>query len=243
LKNVRVAAVRLARNVTCIGMKLIGVLGLAVLASVVAACGDDEPSTTGELPPKDGLLFVLRGEGSSEGDRISVDAQTVDWFFDRPSRRAGRSEVRDLVASWSAFGFDEIPPNAALAGEAVDAVVRLSDPREDGETVSFAYTTIENGSPVPDGDLGELSVFIDDTSGICEASAGNWVFTASDGATCAEAEEVFGKGGAGGVRMITTSDGVTWSCSRQGPSVVEIFTCTSTDGLVGFENRDPGPPP
>jgi hypothetical protein len=220
------------------GKQLIGVLAIAFLASVVAACGDDEPSTTGELPREDGLLFVLRGEGNNEGDRFSVDTQTIEWFVDRPSRRAGRSEASDLVTRWSAFGFDEVPPNAALAGEAVDAVVRLSDPREDGGTVSFAYTVIENGSSVPDGDLGELSVFIDDTSGSCGVINGEWALSASDGASCEEAREVFDEGGAGGERMITTSDGVTWSCS---PRVEGTFTCTSTDGLVGFDQLIPPP--
>lgn len=224
---------------TLSGKKLIEVVAVAVLASVFAACGDDDPSTTGDLPREEGLLFVLRGDGSSKGDRISVDAQTVDWFRDRPSRRAGRSEVGDLVGRWSAFGFEEVPPNAALAGEAVDAVVRLSDPREDGETVSFAYTTIEKGASVPDGDLGELSVFIDDTSGACGVIVGEWAVSASDGATCEEAREVFDEGGAGGERMITTSDGVTWSCS---PRVEGTFTCTSTDGLVGFDELTPPPP-
>ena len=184
-------------------------------------------------------MFVLRGDGSSEGDRISVDAKTVDWFLDRPSRRAGRSEVRDLVGRWSAFGFDEVPPNAALAGEEVDAVVRLSDPREDGDTLSFDFAVIEDESSVPDGSLGELSVFIDDTSGACGVINGDWAISASDGASCADAEEVFHEGGAGGKRTITTSDGVTWSCSAR---AAETFTCTSTDGLVGFENL-PAPPP
>ena len=97
-------------------------------------------------------------------------------FTDRPERRAGKESLEEFVAGWDRrFGDD--PPNAALvldrADEDADTVVlELSDPRREGDGVTYRAKRVEDaGGALADfaGDaddsvaerFGEASLFID----------------------------------------------------------------------------------
>ena len=159
-------------------------LGLAALAG---GCGDEEGTdvkVTGDLPTQGSMLFVVRGDARAEDGRLSIDTDTVEWFSDRPERQAGVSEIDQLVDQWSGFGLAGIPPNASVVGGETEAVVELSDPRLDGGSISFAYEPLE-GQTLESGELGDVSLFIDDTAG-------------GDGGSGGRGGLFFGDGGAGG---------------------------------------------
>jgi hypothetical protein len=146
------------------------ILCLTALAAAFAlnSCGGDDSDTagataTGALPDSSGLLFVLRGPAEFEDGRLSIEeADTVDWFTDRPRRRAGTAPAAELAKRWADYGFAAAPPNAALSGDEVDAEVEISSPRADGGALSFDVKKLQGD--LPPGDLGEVSVFIDSTS-------------------------------------------------------------------------------
>lgn len=134
-----------------------------LVALSLTACGSDsgacEGVATGELPDQSGLLFVVHGEATVEGDLLEVEATDVIWFTDRPRRCAGIGATDELAEKWEAYGFGEDPPNAAAIGPEIEAVVELGDPEESDGVLSFTFRTIQ-------GDLGgiegvRLSVFID----------------------------------------------------------------------------------
>lgn len=155
-------------------------IALALGAIAVAACdgitgsddatptvdvGTVEARVTGPLPSDGNLLFVLRGPATITGDVIEIDAETVEWFTDRPQRQAGTGPLQDLIENWSAYGFADDPPNAALTGAGIDAVVVLTDPRTTSGGVAFAFSTL-TGELQP-GQAETVSVFIDSSANRC----------------------------------------------------------------------------
>jgi hypothetical protein len=92
-------------------------------------------------------------------DRIEVEADTVEWFTDRPQRRAGIAAAHALVENWKGYGFDERPPNAAVAGPGTDAVVELRRPQKTRDGISFETVGIRGELPLKKDT--ELSLFID----------------------------------------------------------------------------------
>jgi hypothetical protein len=127
------------------------------MAMLVGCTGDDaKTNTSARTNQRGGLLMVqdagsgtLR-EGSEPGEytlKLRDPSRFVTVFTDRPQRRAWRVEARRFVESWSAYGFEKDPPNAAL--EAPDAdpsrdlmIVELSDPRFD-DSGTLTYTARE----------------------------------------------------------------------------------------------------
>jgi len=92
-------------------------------------------------------------------DRIEVKADAVEWFTDRPQRKAGIAAAHELVDRWKGYGFDEQPPNASVAGPGTDAVVELRNPQKTPNGVAFEAVGIRGELP-PKRDA-ELSLFID----------------------------------------------------------------------------------
>ena len=154
---------------------LLVICGLA--AALLAGCGNDsgsQPAVTGSLPKDGDLLFVTRGEAKVADGSITIETEAVEWFTDRPKRRAGVADSEELVERWKDFGFDQIPPNAAVTGGDTDAVVELSDPQAESGAVSFAFSTIRGELDPADGE--DVSVFIDNayTTTMHGYGAGNW---------------------------------------------------------------------
>ena len=221
---------------------------LAGFAVFAAGCGADsegvDDKVTGGIAAKASALFVIRGDARAEDGRVFFEADTVEWFADRPVRLAGVSETAELAGRWAEFGFGKDPPNAALAGGDAQAVVELTDPRlEDGE-ISFAYEPI--GPAPPEGELGELSVFIDDASqpSPCatqltisngDGSRDLWTFSSyafSEGGTAPSATTTLSTTRDGETYEVTTTVGDSTSgqppdCSEQSQLIQDSFTGTS----------------
>lgn len=153
------------------------------------AAGEPQVPVTGDLPASGSDLFVVRGDAQAEGGRLSVDTDTVEWFTDRPERRAGVTEVAQLADRWSEFGLVRDPPNAAVAGGSTQTVVELSDPRLDDGSISFAYRPL-HGETLDTGDLGAVSVFVDNSVAGAGGNGGNAGLLGNGGAG--------GDGGGGG---------------------------------------------
>jgi hypothetical protein len=136
-----------------------------VTALLLASCGDSDdsesanPQPSGPLPSQGDLLFVLRGPTDVSDGRLAVDTDVVEWFTDRPKRRAGAARADELVENWPSFGFAQDPPNAALSGTKDYVTVELSDPQIQEERISFAYNVIKGN--LPSGNHGFLSLFVD----------------------------------------------------------------------------------
>jgi microcystin-dependent protein len=77
------------------------------------------------VPANASLLFTLDAGGgtltpAADGTitlRLHGAAANTTWFTDRPDRSAGSITTARLQSEWAGFGFDEIPPNAALVLE------------------------------------------------------------------------------------------------------------------------------
>jgi uncharacterized protein YjbI with pentapeptide repeats len=105
--------------------------GLAFLVSLVA--GTSSALAQDEAPPEPvqpetqeiGLLFTQtadhgrlshpKGNDSSRFNLVLKGASPqVVWFQDRPGRQSGHISTRSFARTWASFGFEEVPPNAAL---------------------------------------------------------------------------------------------------------------------------------
>jgi hypothetical protein len=142
-------------------------LAVAAAAVILSGCGESKSSAegspvTGPLPEKGSDLFVVRGDATVSGNRIEIKTDRVEWFSDRPKRRAGVAQVDELAKQWQTYGFGGVPPNAALSGNDVDAEAVLTDPKTTDEGISFAFKPIRGD--VGDGDLGQASVFVDSSA-------------------------------------------------------------------------------
>jgi hypothetical protein len=135
---------------------LVLAVGCALAMLVGCTDGDAKTKAPAHTTQPVGLLMVQEArsgtlrEGSKAGEytlSLRAPSRFVTVFTDRPQRRAWRVEARRFVESWSAYGFAQDPPNAAL--EAPDAdptrdlmVVELSDPRFD-DSGTLTYTARE----------------------------------------------------------------------------------------------------
>jgi hypothetical protein len=123
--------------------------------------GGTDVEPTGPLPSEGNLLFVARGNATVEGNRLELDTKSVEWFTDRPKRRAGIGDADELLKKWKFYGFGEDPPNAAVTGPDTDAVGELTDPEASDDGISFAFKPDRGDLSGADGT--DLSVFIDPT--------------------------------------------------------------------------------
>jgi hypothetical protein len=139
---------------------------VAALASVtVAACSSNDKQDAATATPATGatFLFALQGNARLEGDRLIVTSEHVDWFTDRPERHAGRMTNDDFVHTWEVAKFDEVPPNAFLAGDTSDIVVVLTEPEATADGLAFTLDTALSGN-TGSGSLGNVGLFIDATA-------------------------------------------------------------------------------
>ena len=145
-----------------------------ILACLLASCSDDGASTsvppeTSTAPPSEPSapgpdeatsLFVLEaneGEAESAGDDGTNDLSLtgvggVTWFADRPAREAGDESLAGFVAAWP-DRFAAAAPNAALTigegDDAVVAIVTLSEPVVDADTVRFRAAVVDPAQAPP----------------------------------------------------------------------------------------------
>ena len=172
---------------------------MAAAIMLIAGCSDGpgdeaepraaDPSSgkLAALPAAGNLLFVVRGPAEVSSGRLTVDTETVEWFTDRPRRRAGVASVSELAKRWGGYGFAGDPPNAALAGPNFDTVVELTDPEMTDDGIAFDFKPLR-GELAPNDveELEELSLFIDagptpscEKESVDNASACRFQFTQS----------------------------------------------------------------
>jgi hypothetical protein len=129
-------------------------------------------STTPDLPEAAGLLFAIRGRAAVTNQVLSIRTSQVEWLTDRPARDAGSMSPKQFVENWSKWGFEEVPPNAAILGSDVDAVVELNEPKVKGQRIRFQIAEEIRGAR-DQGTLGSVSLFIDSSYGNCTVVINN----------------------------------------------------------------------
>jgi hypothetical protein len=114
-------------------------------------------------------LFVQSATGfSSVNDTITLHgvSNATLYFSDRPKREAGHLTTEHFVGLWDEGenSFEVDPPNAVLSflelddSPPEDAVVTLSSPGLDGETITYTVNVLEGALPAQ---AGHYSLFID----------------------------------------------------------------------------------
>ncbi len=114
------------------------------------------------------LLFVQNAKdifGDEHSLTLKGIGPTVLFFSDRPERIAGHMTNERYLKLWTEDGKDSFladPPNATVSilngDEAKDVVVTLSNPRLDGEDVTYDIKVIKGKMPEKGG---PCAVFID----------------------------------------------------------------------------------
>jgi hypothetical protein len=125
------------------------VTSTAPTSTIPALNGTASPGP--EQPPS---MFVLEGNSGAatpDGDPGTYELALrgvggVTWFADRPQRRAGEETITRFVEAWPSR-FADGPPNAALTigqGDDADvAIVTLTDPQVEADTLRFHATVVE----------------------------------------------------------------------------------------------------
>jgi hypothetical protein len=120
----------------------------------------NQPSTKVEL------LFVQNAtSGSFDGKTLTLKSVGPTLYFsDRPERITGQLRTSEFVGHWTkgADSFASNPPNATLsvfgAKEVNSSVVVLTNPKLDGNTLSYTVKILEGKPPAS---FKESSLFID----------------------------------------------------------------------------------
>jgi hypothetical protein len=135
---------------------------LAAAGAVVKAAAADEPKVVDYLVVQTakGLTF----DSASNTLRLDGVSPVTLFFADRPERVAGNMQTTAFVPFWSQGkdSFKKDPPNADVTyvdgGSMKQAVVELSDPVLDGETLRYTVKSLQGTLPASARDV---SVFID----------------------------------------------------------------------------------
>jgi len=147
------------------------------------------------------LLFVQNSRGVAiDKDKGTLTLKGVSpttlWFSDRPVRMAGHFNMKEYLATWGegAESFRTDPPNATLSvfepgqDDLLDVVVKLQNPRLQGDDLIYDITLIDKEGPLPQKG-GPASLFID-IFGIWRRTARRavWVTAAATTAAVATTE-------------------------------------------------------
>lgn len=143
---------------------------LALLSTAVACAHTSQASAPdeGAQSSDPAYLFVQSAQSvqSSPGTlTLKGVSPTTVYFTNRPQRIAGHSRTTDFVSHW-AQGEDSFradPPNATLSvlgsdDEVTDVVLTLSNPRLDGQSLTYDVKTLEGHLPEAGG---AAALFID----------------------------------------------------------------------------------
>ena len=124
--------------------------------------------TEEQLEEMEALFVQTSASMSSDGQTLTLKGVSPStlYFADRPNREVGHLPSQLFVANWGdgSNSFAQNPPNAVLSfAEPGDrppdeAVVEISDPHLDGDTLSYAITVLEGTVPIT---TGPCALFID----------------------------------------------------------------------------------
>jgi hypothetical protein len=153
--------------VKTMGLMAVMALCVALLPGLGLAAG------TPAVKQKVELLFVQNSRGVAiDKDKGTLTLKGVSpttlWFSDRPVRMAGHYNMREYLATWEEGkdNFTADPPNATLSvfeqgqDELLDVVVKLQNPRLQGDDLTYDITLIDKEGPLPKKG-GPASLFID----------------------------------------------------------------------------------
>ena len=171
-------------------MTAVLVAWMAGLPVAVPAAG------TSAVKQKVELLLVQNSKGVAiDKDKGTLTLKGVSpttlFFSDRPVRMAGHFNKEDYLKLWTdgKDSFDADPPNATLSvfeggqDDLLDVVVKLQNPRYQGDDLIYDITLIEGQLPKMGG---PSSLFID-IFGIWRRTARRAVWVSAAAATTAEA--------------------------------------------------------
>ena len=141
---------------------LLAALGLIGLVSISSA----EAPKTNDVE----MLFVQSATtGTYDGKTLTLSAvPSTTYFSDRPNRIVGHVRTGSFVEQWGKGkdSFEVDPPNAVLSvlGEdgVNDSVVELSNPRFEGDRISYQVKLIDGKPPMK---FNAASLFIDSNAG------------------------------------------------------------------------------
>ena len=189
---------------------------------------------TGIAQAKSSILYSLTAtnvqvaKANTGGYRVSIPAKAkVSWFTDRPERRAGFASAADLVAGWSANGFDTTPPNAAFVmthdGATNQMIVVLKKAERKGTSVVFTAMQLPHGTmlgmqttaSLKPGRYPRAELFVDD--GTTPPCGKNAHYTSTIDCTLS-----VGNGPVGFVNPTPTSYRMTVSVSNVGPGALPV---------------------
>jgi hypothetical protein len=149
------------------GLMAVLAVGIAVLPGLGFAAG------TPAVKQKVELLFVQNSRGVAiDKDKGTLTLKGVSpttlWFTDRPVRMAGHFNMKEYLATWEEGkdNFTADPPNGTLSvfeagqDELLDVVVKLQNPRVQGDDLIYDITLIDKEGPLPKKG-GPASLFID----------------------------------------------------------------------------------
>ena len=170
---------------------------MAVLISWMAGLPGVAPAAgTPAVKQKVELLFVQNSKGVAiDKDKGTLTLKGVGattlFFSDRPVRMAGHYSMQEYLDFWKEGkdNFSVDPPNATLSvfepgqDDLLDVVVKLQNPRLQGEDLIYDITLIEGKLPKR---AGPSSLFID-IFGIWRRTARRAVWVSAAAATSAEA--------------------------------------------------------
>ncbi len=133
------------------------IVAVGLVVNIISGGGINiSASSTGEEELS--LLFVIRGDASVTDDSLNITPDLVEWFTDRPHHQAGPLDATTLVELWDS-AYATSPPNAAITGDNLNAVVVLDNLSQSSNTISFKYTLISGN--LNQGNLGDVSIFVD----------------------------------------------------------------------------------
>lgn len=166
---------------------------IAVMFLIVATIGCDNDDGEQSVDNDDGefvsALFVFTAESGTitpledglDGEfEITLEGVTpsMTFFSDRPERAAGTVEMQEGL---DLIEFEQVPPNATLVaqetiGTAEQPVFELTDPFYDAPSgvVGFRGLLLDPQANVPEGDLSDLALFIDEIN-IKYCTIGGWM--------------------------------------------------------------------
>ncbi|MBP1742458.1 MAG: hypothetical protein H6Q48_4751 [Deltaproteobacteria bacterium] len=154
--------------VKTMGLMAVLALCVATLPGLGLAAGG-----TPAIKQKVELLFVQNSRGVAiDKDKGTLTLKGVSpttlWFSDRPVRMAGHFNMKEYLATWEEGkdSFSADPPNATLSvfeqgqDELLDVVVKLQNPRLQGDDLTYDITLIDKEGLLPKKG-GPASLFID----------------------------------------------------------------------------------
>jgi len=147
------------KTVIAAAVAALALTGTAAVAATAATGSFEAPAAdwlfvqNADAVTFDGATLTLKG----------IHPQTV-MFADRPQRMSGDMATEKFVSIWNEGkeSFQKDPPNASISvvvgGKEQTAVVELTNPKLDGDTLSYSARVLD-GSVPPQG--GFASLFVD----------------------------------------------------------------------------------